>query len=109
MKTPEEAYSSRRPDVGHFRIFGLSIYCHVTKDTWKKLETIEELGTFVEYTNTSHKYQAYMHTSRMAVVHRDIKFDEEKAMQVSLERELELHANEELLAPKVNEPQIDVE
>lgn len=30
-------------------------------------------------------------------------------MQVSLERELELHANEELLDPKVEDAQIDVE
>jgi len=32
MKTPEEVFSSKRPDVGHFRIFGSSVYCHVTKD-----------------------------------------------------------------------------
>ena len=36
-------------------------------------------------------------------------FDEDKAMQVSLERELELHADEEILAPKLERPQIDVE
>ena len=38
MKTPEEAYSSKRPDVGHFRIFGSSLYFHVTKDAQKKLD-----------------------------------------------------------------------
>jgi len=43
------------------------------------------------------------------VVRKDIKFDEEKAMQVSFERELELHVDEELLAPKVETPHIDVE
>jgi len=32
MKTPEEAFSRKRPNVGHFRIFGSSIYCHLTKD-----------------------------------------------------------------------------
>lgn len=50
-----------------------------------------------------------MLTSRMAVAHRDIRFDEEKAMRVSLERELELHVDEEFLAPKVEGPHIDVE
>ena len=40
----------------------------------------------------------------MNVVRRDIKFDEEKSMRLSLERELNLHAREELLVPK-NEPQ----
>eukprot|EP00253_Pinus_taeda_P035655 PITA_35655 len=38
MKTPEEAYFRKRPHVGHFKIFGSSIYCHITKDAWKKLE-----------------------------------------------------------------------
>jgi len=36
----------------------------------------------------------------MALVHRDVKFDEEKAMRCSLERDLQLRADEELLAPK---------
>ena len=30
----------------------------------------------------------------------DIRFDEGKAMRLSLERELDLHAEEELLVPK---------
>jgi len=32
MKTREEAFSGKRPDMGHFRIFRSSVYCHVTKD-----------------------------------------------------------------------------
>ena len=43
----------------------------------------------------------------MTVVRRDVKFDEEKVMLLSLERELDLHADEEILVPK-DEPQ-DVE
>jgi len=31
---------------------------------------------------------------------RDLKFDEQKTMLVSLERELKLHAEEEFLVPK---------
>eukprot|EP00253_Pinus_taeda_P006501 PITA_06501 len=38
MKTREEAYSSKRPNVGHFRIFGSSVYFHVMKDARKKVE-----------------------------------------------------------------------
>jgi len=64
----------------------------VTKDAWNKLEvTVDRLGIFVGYTDTP----------RMTVVHRDVKFDEVKAMQFSLERELQLHV--------VDEPHIDVE
>ena len=44
----------------------------------------------------------------MKMVRRDIKFDEEKVMRCSLERELQLHVVEELLA-LMEEPHIDVE
>ena len=61
------------------------------------------------YTNTHHNYRVYMQTSQMTMVRKDVKFDEENAMRVSLERDLELHVKEELLVPKVEKPQIDVE
>ena len=80
MKTPEEAYSGKRPDVGHFRIFGSSVYCHVTKDARKKLELKVELGIFVGYFDTPHNYWVYLSTKKMRVVRRDVRFDEEKAM-----------------------------
>eukprot|EP00253_Pinus_taeda_P031980 PITA_31980 len=109
MKTPEEAFSSKRPDVGHFRIFGSSVYFHVTKDARKKLEPTSELGILVGYTDTPHNYRVYFPASRRTVVRRNLKFDEQKAMQVSLKRELQLQAMEELLVPKEEEPQTDVE
>lgn len=101
MKTPEEAYSSKRPDVGHFSIFGSSVYFHVTKDAQKKIKPIAELGIFVGYTDTPHNCRVYMLTSQMTMVCRYIRFDEEKFMRVSLEGELDLHVDEEHLAPKV--------
>ena len=64
---------------------------HVTKDTRKKLETIAEVRIFPN--------------NRMTIVRRDIKFDEGKAMQLSLERELDLHAEEELLVPEDDQSQ----
>eukprot|EP00253_Pinus_taeda_P036638 PITA_36638 len=48
MKTPEEAFSGKRLDVGHFRIFGSSVYFHVTKDARKKLQPTTELGILAE-------------------------------------------------------------
>jgi len=60
----------------------------VTKYARKKLEPTAELRIFVGYTDTPHNYRVYMLTNLMTVVRRDIKFDEEKAMPVSLEREL---------------------
>ena len=55
----------------------------------------------------------YLPYSGKTVVRRDIKFQEEKSMKCSLERELHLHADEELLVPKdelqdVDQPQDEV-
>src|ERR1700733_15329861 len=100
MSTPEEAYSGKKPDLSHLRIFGSPVYMHVTKDARKKLEPTAEVGIFVGYTDTPHNYRVYLLDSHKTIVQRDIKFQEEKAMKCSLEREPHLHADEELLVPK---------
>ena len=107
MRTLEEAFTGRKPDVSHFNIFGSYVYVHVTKDARKKLEPTAEVGIFVGYTETTHNYHVYFPNIRMTVVRRDIKFDKEKAMQLSLERELDLHAEEELLVPKDESQDVD--
>jgi len=56
MITLEEAFSGRKLDVSHLRIFGASIYGHVSKDSRKKLEPTIELGVFVGYIETSQNY-----------------------------------------------------
>ena len=63
MKTLEEAFFGKRPDVGHFKIFGSSVYFHVTKDARKKLVPTKKLGIFVGYINTPHNYRVYLPTS----------------------------------------------
>ena len=113
MSTPEEAYSGKKPDLSHLRIFCANVYMHVRKDVRKKLETTAEVGIFVGYTDTPHNYHVYFPDSSKTVVRLDIKFQEEKAMKFSLERKLHLHENEELLVPKdelqdVDQPQDEV-
>jgi len=100
MSTPREAYSGKRPDISHLRIFGSPIYMHVTNDAKKKLEPTAEVGIFVGYTDMPHNYPVYFLDSRKTVVRWDIKFQEEKAMKCSLEREPHLHADEELSVPQ---------
>jgi hypothetical protein len=107
MITPEEAFTGNKPDVSHFKFFGSSIYVHVTKDARKKLEPTVEVGIFVGYKETPHNYRVYFSNSKMTVMRRDIKFDEGKAMRLPLERELELHAEEELLVPKDESQDVD--
>ena len=113
MSTHEEAFYGKKLDISHLNIFGSPVYIHVTKDARKKLEPTAEVGIFVGYTETPHNYRVYFPDSRMTVVRRDIKIHEEKTMNLSLERELHLHADEELLVPKdelqdVDQPQEEV-
>ena len=107
MSTPELDFTGKKPNISHLNIFGSSVYIHVTKDAKKKLEPTVEVGIFLGYTETPHNYRVYFLNNRMNVVHRDIKFNEVKAVKLSLERELHLHAEEELLVPK-DEP-LDVD
>ena len=100
ISTPKESFSVKKTDVAHFRIFGSSIYCHVTKDARKNLEPTIELGIFVGYIDTPHNYRVYLSSHMMTFVHKYVKFDEYKAMKCSLERELQVHADEEILSPK---------
>jgi len=75
----------------------------VTKDSWKNIEPKTKLGVFVGYTDTPHKYRVYLSTNRMTVVRKDVRFEEEKSMRVSLERGIQLHVDEDILDPNVEE------
>jgi hypothetical protein len=92
MITPEKFFTHKKPDVSHFKIFGSSIFVHVNKDARKKLEPIAEVGIFLGYIETPYNDHVYFPNSKMTVMRWDIKFDAGKSMQLSLERELELHA-----------------
>jgi hypothetical protein len=107
MSTPEEAFTGKKLDVSHLKKFGSYVFVHVNKDVRKKLEPAAEVGIFVWYTETPHNYRVYLLNSKMIVMRRDIKFDEGKAMRLLLERELDLHAEEELLVPKDESQDVD--
>jgi hypothetical protein len=66
-----------------------------------------EVGIFVGYTETPHNYRVYFPNSNMTVIRWDIKFDEGKSTWLSLERELDLHAEEEQLVPKDESQDVD--
>ena len=67
MSTHEEAFTSKKPDVSHFKIFGSPVYVNVTKDARKKLESAAEIEIFVGYTETPHNYGVYFPNKKMIV------------------------------------------
>ena len=50
MNTPKEYFTGKKLDISHLKIFGSSIYIHVSKDARNKLEPAVEVGIFVGYT-----------------------------------------------------------
>ena len=59
-KTPKEAYSGKKPEVGHFRIFGCLTYSHVPSKKRTKMEPTAEKGIFVGYDEISKAYRIYI-------------------------------------------------
>jgi transposase InsO family protein len=43
-KTPMEVFTGKKPEVGHFRIFGCIVYCHVSSEKRTKLKATVEKG-----------------------------------------------------------------
>ena len=70
------------------------VYFHVTKDAQKKLELTTELGIFVGYINTPHKYQVYLSANRMTMVCRDVIFDENQTYKKSKDIPIDSHDEE---------------
>ena len=85
--TLEEAFSGKKPDVGHLRIFGCIAYSYVPKEKRTKLEPTAEKGVFVGYSETSKAFRIYIPTQRRVVVRRDVKFEEDRAFIMSWELE----------------------
>ena len=85
MITPEEDFLGRNPNVSHFRIFEALFYCHVSKDSRKKLEPTTELGILVGYIKALHNYCVYIPSLKMRFVRSDVNFDE-ISMRFYLER-----------------------
>jgi len=51
-KTLEEAYSGKRPYMGHLRVYGYVVYAHIPKETRLKLEDIAIKTCLIGYIPT---------------------------------------------------------
>jgi len=93
--TPEEAFTGKKPDVSHFRIFGSLVYCHVPSESRKKLEPTTVKGIFVGYNEIAKAYRVYVSTLRRTMIRRDVRFEEGRGLRKSLEREKTTTKDEE--------------
>jgi hypothetical protein len=99
-KTPKEAFTGVRPEIGNLRIFGCPVYIHVPKEKRMKLEPSGRKGTFVGYNETLKAYQIYTPGQWYVEVSWDVIFEEDLDFRRSQEIPV---GGEEQEAPKVEE------
>lgn len=98
LKTLEEAFFGKKPDLKHLRIFGCPIYIHIPKEKRTKLEPSRKRGIFVGYSETSKAYRIYIPGQRNIELSRDVIFDEDTAFKRSKD-ENESNSKETLGVP----------
>jgi hypothetical protein len=93
--TPEEAFSGKKPNMEHLRIFGFHVYIHIPKDKRKKLEPLGKKGIFVGYSESSKAYRIYIPEQHKIEVSRDITFNEKMDFKKYIEESMEEEEYEE--------------
>ncbi|KAH9735937.1 hypothetical protein KPL71_017913 [Citrus sinensis] len=76
-KTPQEAWSGRKPGITHLRVFGSIAHVHVPDESRAKLDDKSEKFIFIGYDNNSKGYKLYNPNNGKIVISRDVVFDEE--------------------------------
>ena len=84
-RTLEEAFTGRRLDIGHLRMFGCLTYSHVPSEKRTKLEPTTEKGILVGYIEMTKGYRIYIPGQRKLVVRWDVRFEEDRAFWKSVE------------------------
>ena len=74
--TPEEAWSSIKPDVSHFHVFGSDAWAHILDAKHKALEPKSENCIFVGYFENVKGCRLLKTKSKNIIIRRDVKFDE---------------------------------
>ncbi|KAA0050234.1 putative copia-type polyprotein [Cucumis melo var. makuwa] len=76
-KTPQQAWTGRKPYIGHLRVFGCMAYAHIPDQKRSKLDDKSEKYVFVGYDASSKGYKLYNLVTKKTIVSRDVVFDEE--------------------------------
>ncbi|KAA0032987.1 copia protein [Cucumis melo var. makuwa] len=76
-KTPQQAWTGRKPSIGHLRVFGCMAYAHIPDQKRSKLDDKSEKYVFVGYDASSKGYKLYNPVTKKTIVSRDLVFDEE--------------------------------
>ena len=75
-KTPQEAWSGRKPGISHLKVFGSIAHVHVPDERRTKLDDKSESFIFIGYDANSKGYKLYNPSNKRIVINRDVTFDE---------------------------------
>ena len=76
LKTLEEAWSGRKPNLSHLKIFGCVCYVHVPDELRTKLDSKSKKCIFIGYAIEQKGYRCYKPITNYVKVSRDVVFDE---------------------------------
>jgi len=74
--TPYEAWYARKPNVGHFKVFGCLAYAHIPDEKRRKLDPKSQACIFVGYSENYKAYRLYNPKTKSIVISRNVIFDE---------------------------------
>ena len=75
-KTPFEAWTGQKPNVGHLRVFGCAAHAHVAKNELQKLDAKSRKCVLLGYGNERKGYRLYDPRRERVFYSRDVVFDE---------------------------------
>jgi len=87
-KTPEEAYSGRKPNIGHLRAYGCVAYAHIPKERRQKLKPTAVKACLIGYMPTSRQYRLYEPEKGEVIISTAPIFTENKHLEWDWKEEL---------------------
>jgi hypothetical protein len=99
LKTPEEMFIGKKPEVSHLKIFCCTIFIHIPKEKRNKMKPSRKQGIFVGYCEVSKAFRIYILGHRHIDISRDVTFDEDATLKKSRICKLEELYEEELVIP----------
>jgi hypothetical protein len=76
LKTSEEIFTGKKPEVSHLKIFGCPVFIHIPKEKRNKLEPSRKNEIFVGYCEVSKAFRIYIPGHRHIEISKDVTFDE---------------------------------
>ncbi|KAJ7962054.1 Retrovirus-related Pol polyprotein from transposon TNT 1-94 [Quillaja saponaria] len=86
-QTPQEAWSGKKPNVSHLRIFGSIAYAHVPDQERSKLDDRSVKYVFIGDDSNSKGYKLYNPRNGKIIVSRDVEFNEDETWDWDVQEE----------------------